>query len=224
MSEKVIEVEDLVKDYGGPEPVLNGISFSIGEGQFVTIYGKSGSGKTTLLNIIGGLDRPTSGRVSIDGQNIDALSEDELAHIRLSKIGFIFQDYNLLMDLTIRNNVGLPLRFSGRRDAGRVEEFLKKFDILHVADITANKVSGGEAQRAAIARALINEPKIILADEPTGNLDSENTDNVIRTLHMVMKEYGTTVLLATHDKDLADHADSRLFLSAGTAAYEILRP
>jgi len=211
----VIEVKDLVKKYNGRSTVLDGISFVVREGEFVTIYGKSGCGKTTLLNILGGLDRPTSGSVAVDGERLEKLSEDRLAKMRLDKIGFVFQDFNLLMDLTVTENVALPLRFSRKRDNGRVNALLDEFEIRHIADETANKISGGEAQRTAIARAMMNEPRIILADEPTGNLDSENTDNVMEMFSLVRKEFKATIILATHDKELATHATSRLFLEAG---------
>jgi len=220
MAQNIIEVEDLVKRYNGRRAVLDGVSFSIEEGEFVTIYGKSGCGKTTLLNILGGLDRPTSGEVVIDGESIIGRSEDDLARLRLEKIGFVFQDYNLLMDLTVRDNVALPLKFSGRMDRSRVDGILKRLEIDHIADETANKISGGEAQRAAIARALMNEPRILLADEPTGNLDAENTENVIEMLQRIIKDLGTTLVLATHDRALADFASSRIFLVDGRAVVD----
>jgi putative ABC transport system ATP-binding protein len=217
MGESVIEVRDLVKKFNGRSAVLDGVSFSAAEGEFVMIFGKSGCGKTTLLNILGGLDRPTSGNVVVDGQDIVVLSEDDLAKLRLAKIGFVFQDYNLLMDLTVRENVALPLRFSGKKDGGRVDKLIEKFDIKHIAKETANKISGGEAQRAAIARAMMNEPRIILADEPTGNLDAENTGNVMEMFDRVRKEFGTTIVLATHDRELARHSTFRVHLESGKA-------
>lgn len=217
MAEHVIEVKDLIKKYNGRKAVLDGVSFSVDESDFVMIYGKSGCGKTTLLNILGGLDRPTSGSVVIDGENISALSEDELAKMRLEKIGFVFQDFNLLMDLTVRENIALPLRFSGREDGGRIDTMMEKFDIKPLANETANKISGGEAQRVAIARAMMNEPRIILADEPTGNLDYENTANVMEMFGRVRREFDTTIVLATHDEDLGKSATKRIFLSEGKA-------
>jgi len=217
---KVIEVNQLVKEYDGRKPVLSGISFSVSEKEFVTVHGKSGSGKTTLLNILGGLDRPTSGEVLIDGQSIVELSEDQLARIRLSKVGFVFQDYNLFMDLTVRENIAVPLRFSGKKDSGRIDELLTQFDISHLADETASKISGGEAQRVAIARAMVNGPRIILADEPTGNLDSENTEGVMETFRMAMRDFNTTVLLATHDENLARRSTLKIFLNDGKAFLE----
>jgi ABC-type lipoprotein export system ATPase subunit len=217
MAEHVIEVKDLIKKYNGRKAVLDGVSFSVDESEFVMIYGKSGCGKTTLLNILGGLDRPTSGSVVIDGESISALSEDELAKMRLEKIGFVFQDFNLLMDLTVRENIALPLKFSGKEDGGRIDTMMEKFDIKPLANETANKISGGEAQRVAIARAMMNEPRIILADEPTGNLDSENTANVMEMFGRVRGEFDTTIILATHDEDLGKSATKRIFLSEGKA-------
>jgi putative ABC transport system ATP-binding protein len=221
MPSNVIEVKDLVKKYDGREPILDGVSFSVQEKEFVTIYGKSGCGKTTLLNILGGLDRPTSGSVEIQGTDIAGLGEDELARIRLKKIGFVFQDYNLMTDLTVRENVALPLRFSRRKSEGRIDELLRRFEIEDIAEVTANKVSGGEAQRVAIARALVNEPMIILADEPTGNLDFDNTEKVIQTLRSIIEDFRTTVLLATHDRELASYSSMRIHISDGKAVLEV---
>lgn len=215
MAGHIIEVESLVKKYDGRSAVLDGISFSVDEQEFVTIHGKSGCGKTTLLNILGGLDRPTGGRVTIDGEDIVEMSENDLARLRLQKIGFVFQEYNLLMDLTIKENVRLPLRFSGRKDGGRTDRLLETFDIKHIAGITANKVSGGEAQRAAIARALMNEPKVLLADEPTGNLDEENTKRVLDMFELARRDFKSTIVLATHDADVASRASRHIHIKDG---------
>ncbi len=224
MAPPVIEVRDLVKRYNGRQAVLDGVSFSVAEGEFVTVYGRSGCGKTTLLNIIGGLDRPTSGEVSIDGESIACLGEDEFARLRLEKVGFVFQDYNLLMDLTVRENVELPVRFSKRRDGPGVDELLERFDIAGIAGERANRISGGEAQRTAIARAMANRPRIILADEPTGNLDSENAENVMSMLRLARDGFGTTVVLATHDPGLARHATRKVLIEGGRAVSEDVRP
>ena len=217
MTLHVIEVKSLVKKYNGRSAVLDGITFSIDEGEFVMVCGKSGCGKTTLLNILGGLDRPTSGSIAIDGESLGELSEDQLAKMRLEKIGFVFQDFNLLTDLTVKENIALPLQFSRKKDNDRVNALLDKFDIRHIEKETANKISGGEAQRVAIARAMMNEPRIILADEPTGNLDAENTVNVMEMFGIVRKDFGATIVLATHDMDLSRHATARIFLENGHA-------
>jgi len=220
MAGPVISTKDLVKKFNGRTTVLDKVSFDIEETEFVVVQGRSGCGKTTLLNIIGGLDRPTSGDIVIDGESLAELSEDGLARLRLEKIGFVFQDYNLLADLTVRENVALPLRFSHRKDAGRVDDLLSKFDIRHLADETANKISGGEAQRTAIARAMTNEPRIILADEPTGNLDSENAAVVLSTFQVVREDFGTTVVMATHDPGIGKGSTRRIRLDDGRATVE----
>lgn len=215
MAEVTIQVENLVKKYDGRAAILDGASFSVTKGEFVMIYGKSGCGKTTLLNILGGLDRPTSGTVVLDGIDIVNVSEDDLARIRLERVGFVFQDFNLLQELTLKENVALPLMFSGKKNEGKIDRLLEKFDIKDIANETANKVSGGEAQRAAIARAIANDPVIVLADEPTGNLDKENTDNVMEMFELVRRDFGTTILLATHDEDLAKRATKKIQLTGG---------
>lgn len=217
MTEHVIEVRNLTKRYNGRNEVLHDVTFSVDGSEFVIVSGRSGCGKTTLLNILGGLDRPTSGSVAIDGEHLEELSEDQLASLRLKKVGVVYQDFNLLMDLTVRENISLPLKFSKKKDEGKVNAMLDKFDIRHIAGETANRISGGEAQRVAIARALMNEPKIVLADEPTGNLDMENTDRVMQTFGLVREEFGATIVLATHDKDLAGYATTRILLESGRA-------
>lgn len=215
MADVTIQVENLVKKYDGRAAILDGISFSVMKGEFVMIYGKSGCGKTTLLNILGGLDRPSSGNVILDGIDIVDCTEDELSRIRLEKVGFVFQDFNLLQELTLKENVALPLKFSGKKDNGKVNGLLEKFDIKNIANETANKVSGGEAQRAAIARAIANDPVIVLADEPTGNLDQENTDNMMKMFELARSDFGTTILLATHDEELATRATKKILLKDG---------
>jgi len=218
---EVIVVKDLVKKYNGRTPVLDGVTFSVEEGEFVTVFGRSGCGKTTLLNILGGLDRPSEGEVTIAGEMVSAMNEDQLARFRLHNVGFVFQDYNLLEDLTVRENIALPMTFSERKaDGSRVEGLLRMFDIVGIADETANKISGGEAQRTAIARAMMNEPKIILADEPTGNLDQDNATNVMDMFHLVRRDFGTTIVLATHDRDLAGHSTKMITLVDGGAIPE----
>ena len=215
MADVTIQVENLVKKFDGRAAILDGVSFSVTKGEFVMIYGKSGCGKTTLLNILGGLDRPSSGRIILDGINIADCTEDELSRIRLEKVGFVFQDFNLLQELTLKENVALPLKFSGKKDNGKIDGLLEKFDIKNISNETANKVSGGEAQRAAIARAIANDPVIVLADEPTGNLDQENTDNVMKMFELARSDFGTTILLATHDEELATRATKKILLKDG---------
>lgn len=215
MTPHVIEVRNLVKRYDGKEAVLDSVTFCVDYGEFLTVYGKSGCGKTTLLNIIGGLDRPTSGELIVAGENLALLDEDELAKLRLEKIGFVFQDYNLLLNLTVRENVELPARFSRREKGFSVDDLLREFDIERIADEMASNISGGEAQRTAIARAMTNRPLILLADEPTGNLDADNAQKVISMLQLVRKEFGTTVILATHDTDFTKYANREVRLDGG---------
>ena len=211
----LINVRNLVKKFDGGPLVLNQVTFSVAMGDFVAIFGPSGCGKTTLLNIIGGLERPDSGTVEIEGLDIVGMSENELASVRIDKVGFVFQDFNLLNDLTVWENVALPLSFSRKRDGNRVTYLLETFGIGQIANVTANKISGGEAQRVAIARAMMNEPIIILADEPTGNLDEENSDKVVNMFQLARREFGTTIILATHDGKIAQHATRIMDLQDG---------
>lgn len=215
MQKHIIDVSELVKTYDGRNPVLNGLTFSVAQRELVILHGRSGCGKTTLLNVLGGLDRPTSGDIRIEGSSIVDLSEDQLAEMRLRKIGFVFQDYNLLMDLTARENVALPLKFSRRKEVGSVDRIMQLLGIGHVGEEMGNKISGGEAQRVAIARAMINEPAIILADEPTGNLDEESTEIVMEMFELARKEFETTIVLATHDKELLRYATRRMHMLDG---------
>ena len=184
---------------------LRGLNITVDEGEFVSIMGPSGSGKSTLLNMIGGLDTPTKGDLFIDGNKISTMSEGELTKMRAEKIGFIFQTFNLLPALKVRDNVEFPMRnLSGNKKMNKssrrkkAEECLEMVGLGHRMDYLPSKLSGGERQRVAIARALVNNPKFILADEPTGNLDSEATENIINLLHEVNHE-GTTVVMVTHD-------------------------
>ncbi len=200
----MIKVEDLVKSYNNNRPpVINHANLQISKGEMVLLIGKSGCGKTTLLNLIAGLDRPSSGRVIIDDTNIDEMSEDEMARFRLMNVGFVFQDYNLIADLTILENVALPLRLAKNRNLDNAKKLLDIFDISKLAGEKANTVSGGEAQRATIARAMANNPKVLLADEPTGNLDEENEINVMKYFKKIQMEFKTTIVIATHHQELS---------------------
>jgi len=186
---------------------LRGLNITVEEGEFVSIMGPSGSGKSTLLNMIGGLDTPTKGDLFIDGKSTSSISEGELTQMRAEKIGYIFQTFNLLPALTVRDNVEFPMRnLNGKKKLNkssrrkRAEECLELVGLGQRMNYLPAKLSGGERQRVAIARALVNNPKFILADEPTGNLDSEATENIIETLHGVNSE-GTTIIMVTHDVD-----------------------
>ena len=186
---------------------LRGLNISVDKGEFVSIMGPSGSGKSTILNIIGCLDTPTKGELCLDGQKTSKMSEHELTRIRAENIGFIFQTFNLLPALTVRENVEFPMRnLSGSKKPDKstriqnAETALEEVGLLDRLDHHPNKLSGGEKQRVAIARAMVNHPKFILADEPTGNLDTETTHNIMEQLHLINKE-GTTIIMVTHDID-----------------------
>jgi putative ABC transport system ATP-binding protein len=201
---RMIMVKDVVKSYNHDRPaVINGVNIEVDKGELIVLIGRSGCGKTTLLNLIAGLDRPTSGEIVIDETDLTKMSEDELARFRLLNIGFVFQDYNLIKDLTILENVELPLRLARTKNLQRARELLEVFDIAKLAGEKANTVSGGEAQRAAIARAIANNPKVLLADEPTGNLDEENEVNVMNYFKKIQSEFGMTIIVATHNKSLS---------------------
>jgi len=204
----MIVIRGLTKSYNsGGKPIIENLDLDIRKGEMVILMGRSGCGKTTLLNLIAGLDRPDKGSIAIDGTRLDTMSEDQLARFRLKNIGFVFQDYNLISQLTILQNVELPLRLAGIKNDKTARNLLKIFDIEKIADQEANTVSGGEAQRAAIARAMANNPKVLLADEPTGNLDAENEAGVMKYFKKVQEEFDTTILIATHNKDLASYGN-----------------
>ena len=206
-----IDVRDVVKTYklGDVEVnALRGVSFTIAAGEYVAIMGPSGSGKSTLMNVLGCLDRPTSGRYVLDGIDVSTLDDGELSAIRLRKLGFIFQGFNLLPRTSAMKNVALPLFYAGRgtrdRNAAAVKG-LHEVGLGDRADHKPNELSGGQQQRVAIARALINDPAVLLADEPTGNLDSQTSEEIM-TLFSELNASGRTIIMVTHDEDVARHA------------------
>lgn len=216
----VIELIDLKKTYysnGVPTPALRGINLKIMNGEFVAIVGPSGSGKSTLLNMIGVLDRPSSGKVLIDGIDISRLSDDGLAELRNKKIGFIFQTYNLLARISVLRNVELPLIVRGVPPQERRRKALNALEEVGLKDKAFKKptqLSGGEQQRVAIARALVSDPKIILADEPTGNLDSTNA-KIIAELFRKLNSSGRTIVMVTHNMEMAAYAKKIIYLRDG---------
>jgi putative ABC transport system ATP-binding protein len=220
--EDAIQVVDLKKRYGaGDDAVfaLRGMSFSIGHGEFVAIIGPSGCGKTTLLNILGALDRPTSGKVYIDGIDISKLGNKELAIVRNRKLGFVFQDFNLLSRMSVVENVELPLFIAGADPAlsrHRSMSLLARLGIAQKAKRNVNNISGGEKQRVAVARALANDPKIVLADEPTGNLDTKNTELMMTLMKQLHEDFGKTLLVITHNPDVASHAQRVISIRDGS--------
>ncbi len=218
----MIELKNITKIYntgGEPYEALKGISMNIKKGEFVAIMGPSGSGKSTLMHILGALDTATSGTYHLDGKDVSKLSDDELADIRKNNIGFVFQSFNLLPRASVIRNVELPLIYEGvpkEERRKRAEESLVKagMDEKHFSHLS-NQLSGGQIQRVAIARALVNNPSIILADEPTGNLDTKTGNIVLSTFQKLNEEYGRTIILITHEADVAEHADRILFIRDG---------
>ena len=207
----VLEVKELTKKYGQGESeviALDHVSFSVERGEFVAIIGASGSGKSTLMNLIGGIDVPTSGSVKIDGNEISKMKEDELAIFRRRNLGIIYQFYNLIPTLTAEENIALPWKLDGRREnRKRLEEILQMLGLEQRAKHLPGQMSGGQQQRVSIGRAFINEPAFILADEPTGNLDSKTSREIIDILKLTNQKYNQTLLLVTHDEKIALQAD-----------------
>lgn len=218
----MIEIKNIKKSYqteGEPFEALKGVSFVINDGEFVAIMGPSGSGKSTLMHILGALDSPTGGTYFLDGRDVSTLSDDELADIRKDKIGFVFQSFNLLPRTTVLRNVILPLIYDGVAEKQRVDRarealFLSGLDEAHFHHLS-NQLSGGQIQRVAIARALVNNPTLILADEPTGNLDTKTGEIVLGTFQRLNKELGRTIILITHEHDVALHADRIITIRDG---------
>ena len=215
---KSVHVENLTKIYGTGENevvALNQVSFSIEEGEFV-VTGASGSGKSTLLYILAGLDKPTSGEVSVDQINLSSLSDNQLSSFRRKKVGLIYQFYNLIPTLTVEENIVLPVRLDKRElKKDRLENLLKVFHLEKKKYSYPSQLSGGEQQRVAIARSLFMNPMIILADEPTGNLDSKNSKEVIAYLKNTNKKYNRTLIVVTHNMEIANEADRIIELSDG---------
>ena len=216
-SKPVIVASNLVRVYSrGVEEVraVDGISFSVQPGEFTAIVGPSGAGKTTLLQLVGAMDRPTSGSLSIDGEDISQMSDAQLTRLRGQKIGFVFQHFGLMPTLTVAENVALPATFAKKNPGKRVDELLEQVGLSHRRDHRPNQLSGGEMQRAAIARALVNSPSLLLADEPTGNLDTATSERIIALLKELNQD-GLTVIVVTHNEALATECGRRLILVDG---------
>lgn len=215
----ILKVEELVKYYGEGENLVRAVdhtNLQIERGKFTAIVGRSGSGKSTLLHLIGGLDRPDSGRVIIDDKDIFSLKDDKLAKFRREKIGFIFQDFNLIPSLNIWENVVLPLGLDGRKaDKDAVNKIFDKIGLSEKKNAMPNTLSGGQKQRTAIARALVTNPAMILADEPTGNLDSQTEIEVMSLLKSCVTEFGQTLVMITHDETIAQMADVVIVIEDG---------
>ncbi|MGG7163340.1 ABC transporter ATP-binding protein [Clostridium ihumii] len=208
---EILRVENLCKVYGNGEnrvDALKNINLTVKKGEFIAIIGPSGSGKSTLLHLLGGVDKPTSGKVYVDNTDIYSLNEKKLAVFRRRNLGVIFQFYNLIPVLTAKENILLPAELEGKKiDKEYVEDIIKTLGLKERENYLQNQLSGGQQQRVAIGRALINKPSIILADEPTGNLDSKNSKEIIELLKLTVKKYNTSLILITHDINVAAEAD-----------------
>lgn len=222
MSDVVLELKEVTKTFGQGDTkvkALSDISFSVKRGEFLLIVGSSGSGKSTLLNMIGLLDRPTSGQVIIDGKNTTKLSDNKISEYRNSKLGFIFQFSNLMADLTVLENVMLPRSIQRKEQNSQQEaaELLRNVGLENQMHKRANKVSGGQAQRAAIARGLVNRPTIVLADEPTGNLDSVTAETIVELMKSMAKKLNQTFIIVTHDRHQFGQVDRVITIKDGRA-------
>lgn len=221
---EILKVENLTKTYGSGENLVHAVddvSFSVEKGEFVAIVGASGRGKSTLLHLIGGVDRPTSGKIFVDGNDISKMNDDKLAVFRRRQVGIVYQFYNLIPILTVEENITLPCDLDGRGvDRERLEMILDSFGLRARRKHLPNQLSGGQQQRTSIARALINNPSLVLADEPTGNLDSKSSEEVMSILKMCNQSYGQTVIMITHNLDIAKQADRIITISDGKIVEE----
>ena len=216
---EILRVENLTKVYGKGENevrALDGVSFSVKKGEFVAVIGPSGSGKSTLLHILGGVDRPTSGRVLMDGKDVYAQNEEQLAIFRRRQVGLIYQFYNLIPVLNVTENITLPVLMDGQRvNRDRLKELITTLGLNGRENHLPNQLSGGQQQRVSIGRALMNAPAVVLADEPTGNLDSKNSREIVDVLKISNEKYGQTLIVITHDESIALQADRIISIDDG---------
>ena len=216
---KILQASNLTKIYGSGENevhALDGVNFSVEKGEFVAIVGTSGSGKSTLLHMLSGLDRPTGGSVEVDGKEIFSLKDEELTIFRRRKIGFVFQNYNLVPVLNVYENIVLPVQLDGKTpDASYIDSIIETLGLERKLENLPNNLSGGQQQRVAIARALASKPAIILADEPTGNLDSKTSQDVLGLLKVTSQKYGQTIVMITHNEEIAQLADRIIRIEDG---------
>ena len=222
---EILKVENLTKVYGKDSTkvvALDHVSFSVNKGEFVAIVGASGSGKSTLLHLIGGVDRPTSGKVFIDGQDIFKFNDDKLAIFRRRQVGLIYQFYNLIPILNVEENITLPLSLDNRKvEKEKIDDMLKLLGLTSRRTHLPNELSGGQQQRTSIGRALITNPTIILADEPTGNLDSKSSDEIVALLKKSNKELNQTIIMITHNMEIAKEADRIIKIEDGKIVEEV---
>ena len=216
---EILRVENLTKKYGKGESevvAVNDVSFTVDKGEFVAIVGSSGSGKSTLLHLIGGVDRPTSGKVYVEGKDIYSLNDDDLAIFRRRNIGLIYQFYNLIPILNVEENITLPCDLDGKKvDQNKLNELLKILGLENRRKHLPNELSGGQQQRVSIGRSLINNPSLVLADEPTGNLDSKTSDEIIKLLKESNKKYNQTIIIITHNLEIAKMTDRIIKIEDG---------
>jgi putative ABC transport system ATP-binding protein len=216
---EILRIENISKTYdtgGVPVRALEDISFSVAKGEFVAVIGASGSGKSTLLHILGGIDRPTEGKVFVNGEDVYEQDEEELAIFRRRQVGLIYQFYNLIPVLTVEENITLPVRLDGKRvNKERLAELLKALGLVKRRKHLPSQLSGGQQQRVSIGRALMNAPAIVLADEPTGNLDTKNAQEIMKLLRTSNRAYKQTIILITHDREIAMQADRLLEIQDG---------
>jgi len=218
MTENVLTAESIYKSFALDDheiKVLENISLQVKQGEFVAIMGKSGSGKSTLLSILAGLDQPTTGKVVLNGDDLTHMSEEDLALKRQSDIGFVFQSFHLIPTLTVQENITFPLSIARKQNPERVKELVDAVELGHRVNSFPHQLSGGEKQRTAIARALVAQPKILFADEPTGNLDEKNADQVMQLLLSLQKAFNTALVIVTHDSSLAQLADRTITIVDG---------
>lgn len=216
---EILKIENLTKVYGAGNSevrALDSVSFTVEEGEFLAIIGPSGSGKSTLLHILGAVDRPTSGKVWLNGQDVYAQNEEQLAIFRRRQVGLIYQFYNLIPVLNVVENMTLPVLLDGRKvNQERLDELLTTLDLTERRNNLPNQLSGGQQQRVSIGRALMNAPSVVLADEPTGNLDSKNSQEIVELLRQSNRKYGQTLIVITHDENIALQADRILAIEDG---------
>ena len=216
---EILRAENLTKKYGKGENevvAVDNVSFSVEKGEFLAIVGSSGSGKSTLLHLLGGVDRPTSGKVYVDGKDIYSLNDDNLAIFRRRQVGIIYQFYNLIPILNVEENITLPCDLDGNKvDEKRLNELLKSLGLENRRKHLPNELSGGQQQRVSIGRAMINNPAIILADEPTGNLDSKSSEEIVELLKLTNKKYKQTIIMITHNLEIANRADRVITIEDG---------